>query len=98
MKQYLPMKLVKRGFKVWVWSKTHNRDMCELECYTGHKGDKTEVGLGSSVVTRLTWDLVGKSYYFFSSASLYHRLLLLYRYTVRANRRNLTLRMQLSVA
>ena len=65
MKQYLPMKLVKRGFKVWVWSKSHNRDMCELECYTGHKGDKTEVGLGSSVVTRLTWDLVGKSYYFF---------------------------------
>ena len=61
----------------------------------GPQGDKTEVGLGGSVVTWLTRDLVGKSYHiymdsFFPSVSLYHRLLL-ENYctgTVRANRRN----------
>ena len=96
MKQYLPMKPVKRGFKVWVRSDSHNRYVCELECYTGRKGDKTEVGLGGSVVTRLTRDLVGKLYHifmdiFFPSVSLYHQLLLENIYcmgTVRANRRN----------
>ena len=65
MKQYLLMKPVKRGFKTWVWSDSHNGYVCELECYTGRKGDKTEVGLGGSVVTRLTRDLVGKSYHIF---------------------------------
>ena len=54
--------------------------MCEFECYTGRKGDTTEVGLGGSVVTRLTRDLVGKAYHvfvdsFFSSVSLFHCLL-----------------------
>ena len=62
MKQYLPMKPVKHGFKVWVRSDSHNGYVCELECYTCRKGDKTEVGLGGSVVTQ---DLVGKSYHIF---------------------------------
>ena len=96
MKQYLPMKPVKHGFKVWVRANSHNGCVCELECYTGCKGDTAEVGLGGSVVTRLTQDLVGKSYHifvdsFFSSVSLYHRLLLENIYctgTVRSNRRN----------
>ena len=96
MKQYLPMKPVKCGFKIWVRSDSHNGYVCELECYMGRKGDKTEVGLGGSVVTRLTRDLVGKSYHifmdsFFSSVPLYHRLLLENIYctgTVRSNRRN----------
>ena len=65
MKQYLLMKPVKRAFKVWVQSDSHNGYVCELECYTGRKGDKTEVGLGDSVVTRLTRDVVGKSYHLF---------------------------------
>ena len=54
MMQYLPMKPVKCGFKIWVRSDSHNGYMCELECYTGRKSDTTEVGLGGSVVTRLT--------------------------------------------
>ena len=65
MKQYLPMKPVKRGFKIWVRSDSHNGYVCEFECYTGRKGEKTEVGLGGSVVTRLIRDLVGKSYHVF---------------------------------
>ena len=65
MKQYLPMKPVKRGFKIWVRADSHNGYVCEFECYTGKKGDTTEVGLGGSVVTRLTRDLVGKAYHIF---------------------------------
>ena len=62
MKQYLPMKPVKRGFKIWVRADSHNGYICQFECYTGRKGDTTEVGLGGSVVTLLTRDLVGKIY------------------------------------
>ena len=90
------MKSVKRGFKVWVRADSHNGYVCEFECYTGKKGDTTEVGLGGSVVTRLIRDLVGKSYHifiesFFSSVSLYKRLLAENIYcmgTLRSNRRN----------
>ena len=96
MKQYLPMKPVKRGFKIWVRADSHNGYVCEFECYTGKKGDTTEVGLGGSVVTRLTRDLVGKAYHifmdsFFSSVPLYHKLLSHNIYctgTLRSNRRN----------
>ena len=96
MKQYLLMKPVKRGFKIWVRSDSHNSYVCEFECYTGRKGERTEVGLGGSVVTRLTRDLVGKHYHiymdsFFSSVSLYHDLLLDNIYgtgTLRTHRRN----------
>ena len=80
MKQYLPMKPVKRGFKIWVRADSHNGYICQFECYTGRKGDTTEVGLGGLVVTRLTRDLVGKNYHiymdsFFPSVPLYHALL-----------------------
>ena len=96
MKQYLPMKPVKRGFKIWVRADSHNGYVCEFECYTGRKGDRTEVGLGGSVVTRLTRDLVGKSYHifmdrFFSSVSLYCSLFLENIYctgTLKSNRRD----------
>ena len=33
--------------------------------YTGKKGDTTEVGLGGSVVMRLTRDLVGKNHHIY---------------------------------
>ena len=80
MKQYLPMKPVKRGFKIWVRSDSHNSYICQFECYMGRKGDTAEVGLGDLVVTRLSRDLVGKNYHifmgsFFSSVPLYHQLL-----------------------
>ena len=92
MKQYFPMKPVKRGFKVWVRADSHNGYISQFECYTGRKGDTTEVG---SVVTRLTRDLVGKHYHifmdsFFPSIPLYHALLCDGIYctgTIRTNRR-----------
>ena len=81
MKQYVLKKPIKRGFKVWVRADSHNGYVAEFECYTGKKGDTTEVGQGGSVVRRLTRDLVGKGYHmfmdsFFSSVTLYKELLL----------------------
>ena len=68
------MKPVKRGFKVWVRADSHNGYVFEFQCYTGKKGDTTEVGLGGShsahsgsggeVITYI-WTV------FYSSVSLY---------------------------
>ena len=83
------MKPVKRGFKIWVRSDSHSGYVCELECYTGRKGERVEVGLGGSVVTRLTRDLVGKHYHIYMDffffvcvfeSSVTLRFYLLYRY------------------
>ena len=80
IKQYRPKKPIKRGFKIWVRADSHN--VSQFECYTGKKGTTSEVGLGGSVVKRLTRDhLVGKGYHifmdsFFSSVNLYKKLLI----------------------
>ena len=80
MKQYMPKKPIKRGFKIWVRADSSNGYVCQLQCYTGKEGNTTEVGLGGNVVTTLTQELVGKNYSiymdnFFSSIHLYRRLL-----------------------
>ena len=80
MKQYIPLKPVKRGLKVWVHADSHNGYVFEFECYTGKKGDTAEIRSGGLVVKRLTRDLVGKYYHvymdnFFSSVILYKDLL-----------------------
>ena len=40
MKQYLPKKPIKRGFKVWVRADSHNGYISQFECYTGKKGGR----------------------------------------------------------
>ena len=80
MKQYMPKKPTKRGFKVWVRADSINGYVCQYEVYTGKQGNNAEVGLGGNVVTRLTRDLVGRSYHifvdnFFSSVDLFCQLL-----------------------
>ena len=77
MKQYMPKKPIKGGFKIWIRADISNGYVCQLQCYTGKEGNTTEVGLGGSVVTTLTRELVGKNYnlYFFSSIHLFQRLL-----------------------
>ena len=96
LKQYLPMKPVKRGIKVWVRADSHNGYFCQFEVYTG-KGTTIlpELGLGGSVVKQLTRTLAGKHPHifcdnFFTSAALFADLLLDGIYacgTVRTNRR-----------
>ena len=58
---------------------SHNGYVCEFECYTGHKDGTAEKGLGGSVVTQLTRDLVGKSYQIFMD-NLFHLYLCIVHY------------------
>ena len=79
LKQYLPMKPIKRGFKVWVRADSHNGYLCNFEIYTG-KEDSVETNLGAKVVKKLSMTLVGKRYHlyfdnFFSSVSIMEDLL-----------------------
>ena len=76
MKQYMPKKPVKRGFKVWVRADSTNGYISELEIYVGKKGNKTEHGLGRKVVESLTEKLAGKHHHvyfdnYFSSIPLF---------------------------
>ena len=54
MKQYLPLKLTKCGFKVWIISDSKNGYFLDLQVYVGSKGEGTEHGLGERVVLGLT--------------------------------------------
>ena len=53
LKQYLPMKPVKRGIKVWVRTDANTGYVSAFEVYTGKKGNTTEKGLGATVVKHL---------------------------------------------
>ena len=79
LKQYLPMKPTKRGFKVWVRADSSNGFVCDLDVYTGKDGAVT-TNLGAKVVERLSRALVGGHYHlyfdnFFSSLPLFDSLL-----------------------
>ena len=52
LKQYMPTKPVKRGFKVWVTADSLNGYICQ---YVGKEGEKVEVGLGQKVVEELIY-------------------------------------------
>ena len=64
MKQYMPMKPVKRGFKVWVRADAVMGYFCDLDVYVGKPtdGTTTEVGLGERVVLQLSERLRGGHY------------------------------------
>ena len=53
MKQYMPKKPVKHGFKVWMLADSHNGYVLSFEVHTGKKGNTVERGLGASVVKTL---------------------------------------------
>ncbi len=53
MKQYLPLKPIKRGLKVWVLADSHNDYVSRVQVYTGKDGKKPEKGLGANVVQSL---------------------------------------------
>ena len=60
MKQYLPLKPTKRGFKVWVLADGRNGYVSSLEVYKGKDGKKSDVALGESVVTNLCKTIEGR--------------------------------------
>ena len=59
MKQYMPKKPVKRGFKIWMRADATNGYISEFYVYTGKEGGNTEVNLGAKVVMSLTKKLTG---------------------------------------
>ena len=80
LKQYLPNKPVKRGFKVWVLGDSRNGYFTDFEVYTGKKGNKSEKQLGKRVVRDLTKCLKGKHHHvyfdnYFTSFELIDELL-----------------------
>ena len=78
MKQYMPLKPVKRGFKVWVQADAVNGYFCQFDVYTGTSTEADSIGdlgLGGDVVKKLTRSLVGSYAHiffdnFFSSPKL----------------------------
>ena len=64
-KQYLPMKPIKHGIKVWVRADATNGFVCALQVYTGKDGGQPEHGLGHRVVSDLVHGLHGKNYHIF---------------------------------
>ena len=54
LKQYIPNKPIKRGFKMWMRADSKSGYVCEFEVYEGKKGDIVEKGLGAQVVMALT--------------------------------------------
>ena len=80
MKQYVPLKPTKRGFKVWVRADSVTGYFCDFNAYVGRETSGTEVGLGERVVSQLCKDIEGHNYHiycdnFFSSVSLFESLL-----------------------
>ena len=79
MKQYVPLKPTKRGFKVWARADSITGYMCDFDVYTG-KADAPEKYLGEKVVKKLTRPLVGGNYHtycdnFFTTVQLFEDLL-----------------------
>lgn len=54
LKQYMPLKPVRRGIKVWALADSLNGYISEFEVYTGKKANAVEKNLGSNVVKTLT--------------------------------------------
>ena len=53
MKQYLPLKPVKRGFKVWAMADSLNGYLYDFNVYTGATAER-ETALGEKVVLTLS--------------------------------------------
>ena len=80
MKQYLPLKPIKRGFKVWVLADALNGYFCDINPYVGATTGQACKQLGIKVVISLTTPLFGHYHHvymdnYFSGISLYQTLL-----------------------
>ena len=64
LKQYIPMKLIKRGIKVWLLGDSHNGYFHKFQIYSGKEGTR-EVNREVRAVKRLTNYLRGKFHHIF---------------------------------
>ena len=79
IKQCIPKKTIKRGFKVWTRADSKNGFVSEFQVYAG-KTKEAKTGLGARVVKDLTRNIVGKIHHiychnFFTSIGLFQELL-----------------------
>ena len=87
MKQYVPLKPTKCGFKVWVHADSITSYSCDFNAYVGRETSGTEVGLGEGVVRQLCKDKKATTTMsttvttFFSSVSLFESLVEHHVYT-----------------
>ena len=65
LQQYMPMKPIKRGIKVWVRADSRNGYFSQFEVYTGKKKGGVEHQLGARVVKDFTKELQGKWHHVF---------------------------------
>lgn len=65
LKQYMPMKPIKRGIKMWCRADSSNGYLCEFNIYTGRSEQGVQHGLGYSVVTNLCTSIKGHWYVIF---------------------------------
>lgn len=65
LKQYMPMKPIKRGIKMWYRADSTNGYLCEFDIYTGKSPQGVQHGLGYSVVTKLCQHVQGHWYAIF---------------------------------
>ena len=64
MKQYMLLKPVKRGIKVWECADSSNGFVCDINVYTGIQRDgNPDQGLGYRVVHNFKRTLVGKNHH-----------------------------------
>ena len=81
LKQYVPLKPTKRGYKVWCLCDAKNGYMCNFDVYAGAGGGThAGVGLGPSVVLQMVQPFKGLGHFvfydnFFSTVDLAHNLL-----------------------
>jgi len=61
LKQYMPKKPIKRGYKVWSLADKHGY-LWNFDLYTGKRGDSVETNLGGRVVKDLTKPLQHKNH------------------------------------
>jgi len=81
LKQYIPLKPMNRGIKVWVLGDSHNGYFSKLQVYTGAV-DSPEKGLGSRVVKELTAHLHRKYHHtYFDNFFTSQQLLVVWRRT-----------------
>ena len=62
LKQYMPMKPIKTGIKLWCCADSTNGYLCDFDVYTGKQPSGVQRGLGYSVVSYLCQHRKGKWY------------------------------------
>ena len=91
MKQYMPIKPIKQGYKISVISDSLNGYFCDLIPYVG-----ACLGLGEKIVSELTQPLFGSNHQvfcnnYFTTIPLFRNLLNYHTYacsTIRINKKN----------